>query len=83
MPRDGQTPHPGEPDDRRAPAPERRRPGARKQKSFVTRATANGHSGYGADSVRPHLRDQLRLKGLLPQPFPTSDAGPGKDEHHQ
>ena len=42
-----------------------RRKGPRKQKGFVTRATAEGHSGEGSDSVRPHLRDQLRLKALL------------------
>jgi hypothetical protein len=48
-----------------------RRKGPRKQKDFVTRATALGHSGYGSESVRPHLRDQLKLKELMGPPFPT------------
>jgi hypothetical protein len=30
-----------------------------------------------------HLRDQLRLKALLPTPFPTPDDQPPKDEHHR
>ena len=56
----------------------------RKQRDFVSRATANGHSGRGSDSVLPHLRDQLRLKALLPTPYPLEqDAPPAKDERHQ
>jgi hypothetical protein len=76
----------GEPDDRRpAGGPERRRGGPRKQHGFVQRATAAGHSGHGSESVRPHLRDQLRLKALLPTPFPTSGVANdnGKDDHHR
>ena len=62
--------------------PTRRGPG--KQRGFVERATAKGYSGYGSESVRPHLRDQLRLKALLPSPYPMPDERtPGKDEHHQ
>lgn len=58
--------------------------GPRRQKGFVTRATAAGHSGHGSDSVLPHLHDQLKLKALLPQPYPTPDGpSPGKDEHHR
>jgi hypothetical protein len=45
----------------------------------VERATARGHSGHGADSVRPHLRDQLKLKALLPTPFPTPEQENGAD----
>lgn len=77
--------------------PEGRRPVARrgaappgkdrkKARGFVERATASGHSGYGSESVRPYLRDQLRLKALLPSPFPAPESEPGrrnKDDHHQ
>ncbi|MDB5857709.1 MAG: hypothetical protein JWQ76_1398 [Ramlibacter sp.] len=55
----------------------------RKQRDFVSRATARGHSGSGSASVLPHLRDQLRLKALLPTPFPLSEQLPGKNERHQ
>ena len=78
--------HAGEPDDRRlAAGPGRRGNAPRKQRGFVARATAVGHSGHGSESVRPHLRDQLRLKALLPTPFPTSaeQQDSGKDEHHR
>ena len=73
----------GDPETRRAAASGRRGPG--RQRGFVERATAHGHSGVGADSVRPHLRDQLRLKSLLPTPYPTPDYLPelSKDEHHR
>ena len=58
--------------------------GPRQQRDFVLRATARGHSGTGSESVRPHLRDQLRLKALLAVPFPPPEEQlPGKDEHHQ
>ena len=51
----------------------------RKQRNFVERATAQGHSGRGTASVLPHLRDQLRLKALLPSPFPVpEEEKPGK-----
>lgn len=72
-----------DPEGRRHASAGRRGPG--KQRGFVERATALGHSGYGADSVRPHLRDQLKLKSLLPQPFPTPEQQPegGKDDHHR
>jgi hypothetical protein len=63
---------------------ERRSSGPRKQRGYVQRATAQGHSGHGSDSVLPHLRDQLKLKALLPSPFPMPDQDhPGKDTHHQ
>jgi len=56
----------------------------RRTRGYVERATAQGHSGRGTDSVLPHLRDQLRLKALLPSPFPMPEQEkPGKDEHHQ
>ena len=69
----------------RPPGMERRRGGPRKQKAYVERAMARGHSGNGSESVRPHLRDQLKLKALLPQPFPTPEQQPQrhKDEHHR
>ena len=82
MPKDGKPNANAQPNGR-APLPDRRRSGPRKTKSFVERATASGHSGYGSDSVRPHLRDQLRLKGLMPQAFPTVDLAPSKDDHHR
>ena len=80
--RDGKPNFAGDPDGRR-PSAGRRGGGPAKQRGFVERATARGHSGHGADSVRPHLRDQLRLKALLPTPFPTPDAQGPSDEHGQ
>lgn len=61
--------------------PERRR-GLRQRKDYVERATAAGHSGYGAESVRPHLRDQLKLKALMQTTFPPPAEARGKDDHH-
>lgn len=89
MKRDGTNFDRSDPEGRRALAPRRSggSKGPSKQRGFVERATARGHSGHGADSVRPHLRDQLQLKALLPHPFPTANEiereRPGKDEHHQ
>jgi hypothetical protein len=73
------------PEGRRPAAVGARRSGPAKQRGFVERATAKGHSGNGAESVRPHLRDQLRLKALLPTPFPTPEQQnvPSKDDHHR
>lgn len=64
--------------------PEGRRPVARRtgppaKRGFVERATAQGHSGHGSESVRPHLRDQLKLKALMPSPFPLPEQQ-GRDE---
>ena len=77
----------GKPNDERDPPQRRvsdRRGGApRRQRGFVERATAQGHSGHGSDSVLPHLRDQLRLKALMASPFPVPEQQqqhPGKDE---
>ena len=83
--KDGKPTSASDPDGRRASVPGRRGSGPSKQRGFVERATARGHSGHGAESVRPHLRDQLKLKSLLPTPYPTPDqlADPGKDEHHR
>jgi hypothetical protein len=64
-------------------ASDRKGSGPRKQRGFVERATAQGHSGQGSESVLPHLRDQLRLKALMPVPYPTPEFTLGKDEHHQ
>jgi hypothetical protein len=80
--RDGKPSNAGEPDGRRSPGG-RRASGPVKQRGFVERATARGHSGHGAESVRPHLRDQLRLKALLPTPFPTPEVQSSKDKHHR
>ena len=79
--KDGKPNIAGDPGGRHASSG-RRAGGPKKQKGFVERATAMGHSGHGAESVRPHLRDQLRLKSLLPQPFPTPEQENGKDEMH-
>jgi hypothetical protein len=86
MKRDGTIFDRSDPEGRRGAGPRRSSPkGPSKQRGFVERATMRGHSGHGADSVRPHLRDQLQLKALLPHPFPTANEieRPGKDEHHQ
>lgn len=71
--KDGKPNNAGEPESRRASSG-RRGGGPARQRGFVERATAKGHSGHGAESVRPHLRDQLKLKSLLPQPFPMPDG---------
>jgi putative hemolysin len=34
------------------------------------RATRRGRSGYGIESLRPHLREQLEMKELLRPGFP-------------
>lgn len=83
--KDGKPNNAGDPDSRRASAagPGRRSSGPRRQRGFIERATAQGHSGHGSESVRPHLRDQLKLKALLPTPFPMPSEAPGKDEHHR
>ena len=67
------------------PPTQRKASGPRTQRTYIERATARGHSGYGSESVRPHLRDQLRLKALLPSAYPTPDQQPpyGKDDHHR
>ena len=70
----------GDPDRRRPGSPGRKNGGRR---GYIERATASGYSGYGSESVRPHLRDQLQLKSLLPQPFPTPEQDGAKDQHHQ
>jgi hypothetical protein len=83
--KDGKPTYASEPDGRRSASAGRRGGGPGRQRGFVERATATGHSGHGAESVRPHLRDQLKLKSLMPQPFPTPEQqrDTGKDEHHR
>lgn len=84
--KDGKPTNAGDPESRRPASGGRRGSGPGRQRGFVERATAaQGHSGHGADSVRPHLRDQLRLKSLLPQPYPTPEQQleAGKDDHHR
>jgi hypothetical protein len=78
--KDGKPNYASDLEGRRASAG-RRGPGAARQRGFVERATAVGHSGHGAESVRPHLRDQLKLKALLPQPYPTPEQESSRDEH--
>ena len=80
--KDGKPSNASDPEGRRAQGG-RRGSGPAKQRGFIERATARGHSGHGADSVRPHLRDQLRLKALLPTPFPTPEPDASKDDHHR
>lgn len=92
--REGRPTSGGDPEGRCSPGGGRRGGGPVKQRGstdrasaepgFVERATARGHSGHGAESVRPHLRDQLRLKALLPTPYPIPEQEtPSKDEHHK
>lgn len=82
--KDGKPINAGESPGRQAASAGRKAGGPAKQRGFVERAMArDGHSGHGADSVRPYLRDQLKLKALLPQPFPTPEQESGKDEHHR
>lgn len=83
--KDGKPSDAGDLDGRWAGSGSRRTSGPGRQRGFVERATARGHSGHGAESVRPHLRDQLKLKALLPTPYPTPEQQrePGKDEHHR
>lgn len=80
--RDGKPSNAGDPESRR-PQGGRRGSGPGRQRGFIERATASGHSGHGSESVRPHLRDQLRLKALLPTPFPTPEDETSKDDHHR
>jgi hypothetical protein len=83
--KDGKPSDAGDLDGRRAGSGGRHASGSGRQRGFVERATARGHSGHGAESVRPHLRDQLKLKALLPTPYPTPDQQrePSKDDHHR
>lgn len=83
--KDGKPNNAGDPDGRRpgSGGAGRRSSGQRKQRGFIERATAQGHSGHGSESVRPHLRDQLKLKALLATPFSLPGETPGKDEHHR
>ena len=76
--RDGENKDQRDPDGRRPVA--RRSNGPPAKRGFVERATAQGHSGHGSESVRPHLRDQLKLKALMPSPFPLADQRQGQDE---
>lgn len=75
----------GDAERRRPPGSGRRGSGLVKQRGFVERAMSRGHSGHGVESVRPYLRDTLRLKALLPTPFPTPEPDPvkDKDDHHR
>jgi len=77
--RDG--PHKDADPDKRSPGTGRRSsPGAGRPSGFVERATARGRSGHGSESIRPHLRDQLRLKELLGTPFTPPEPDDKPDE---
>jgi hypothetical protein len=45
---------------------------------MARRATDDGRSGYGSESVRPFLRAQLRLKELMQGPQLGLEPGPGR-----
>lgn len=81
--KDGKPINAGDPGGRRPASAGRKGSGAGRQRGFVERATAMGHSGHGSESVRPHLRDQLKLKSLLPQPYPTPETESPKDDYHR
>jgi hypothetical protein len=83
--KDGRPNETGDAERRRPPGSGRRGSGLVKQHGFVERAMSRGHSGHGVESVRPYLRDTLRLKALLPTPFPTPEPDPvkEKDDHHR
>ena len=68
-------------DPRRRPGGARRGPmkRARTASDHAGAQDLDGHSGHGADSVRPYLREQLRMKALLPVPFPMPETQ-GRDE---
>ena len=68
-------------DDRREGA--RQGSGPASQRGFVERAKSRGTAATDSESVRPHLRDQLRLKALLPSPFPVPDTQPFRDDDRE
>lgn len=65
MSRNDKTSGMGDPENRR---PKRSSPRSR-QGGYLNRATASGRSGYGAESIRPYLRAQLKLKDMMRAPF--------------
>jgi hypothetical protein len=82
--KDGKPNNASDPDGRRTASAGRMGSGPARQRGFVERAIAKGHSGHGAESVRPHLRDQLKLKSLMPQPYPTpAEDRPEKSSHDE
>ena len=67
-------------DSKTPPDPERRTPGtaARREGGHGEAWTPRrGRSGYGIESIRPHLRAQLEQRKLWRQEFPPQ---PPKDE---
>ena len=64
------------PDTRRT----RRSTPASRQGGYVSRPSADGRSGYGSESVRPHLRQQLKMKELLSSPRLGSGSDNNKPE---
>jgi hypothetical protein len=84
--KDGTSRDADDPEGRRQPGSGRRSSGGRRQRGSLERAAARGHtghSGHGAESVRPYLREQLRLKSLFPSPFPVPEQEQDKDQHHR
>lgn len=69
MPRNDSSPSRSAPDERAHERPEQRANGA---------GVKRGRSGYGMESIRPHLRAQLEQQKLLRPTFPPED--PEEDE---
>lgn len=50
-------------------------------------AAVEGHSGYGTESMRPHLRALLKLKELLVPQFPPPEqslaTNPRRKQHRR
>ncbi len=59
-----------DPEDKRASGRSSGRSGG---EGPVSRALRRGRSGYGVESLRPHLRDQLVLKDLLRPTWPPPE----------
>lgn len=47
------------------------------------RASVRGQSGYGMDSIRPHLRAQLEWQALMRPGFPPSASTPRSRERRE
>ena len=50
-------------------------------KRSTGRAAKRGHSGYGLESVRPHLRAQLQMHDLMRPTFPPPDQEDSSGDH--
>ena len=63
---------PRDPERKRSTREPERRPAERAAGSEWRR----GHSGYGLESIRPHLRAQIEQRKLLRPTFPPEDEPP-------